>query len=161
MFNESSEDINKGKETLPTGMGEQLCFALYTASNSMMQLYKKMLEPLGLTYTQYLIMLILWEKDDVIIKHISQILNQKTGALTPVLKRLEKGDLLTRRRSLEDERQVFIQLTEKGKNLKSLAADLHGKFVESCGMTEQETKQLRKNISKLVENVNYSLCNNF
>ena len=102
-------------------LDRQLCFSLYSASLAMTQLYKPLLEPLGLTYPQYLIMLILWEHDGVSLKDIGTKLGQKSGALTPVLKRLEQDGLVERVRDEKDERALNIRLTEKGKELRTEA----------------------------------------
>ena len=105
------------KDIMP--LDRQLCFSLYSASLAMTQLYKPLLEPLGLTYPQYLIMLILWEHDGVSLKDIGAKLGQKSGALTPVLKRLEQDGRVERIRDEKDERALNIRLTEKGKALRT------------------------------------------
>lgn len=97
----------------------QLCFALYAASNAMTRLYRDKLEPLGLTYPQYLVLLVLWEQDGVAVKEIGRRLHLDSGTLTPMLKRMEQAGLLQRRRSRADERQVDIALTPAGEALKA------------------------------------------
>lgn len=104
-------------------LDNQLCFALYAASNAMTRLYRDKLEPLGLTYPQYLVLLVLWEQDGVAVKEIGQRLHLDSGTLTPMLKRMEQAGLIQRRRSSADERQVDIFLTPAGQALK---ADIRG-----------------------------------
>ncbi|MFN3399036.1 MAG: MarR family winged helix-turn-helix transcriptional regulator [Ferrovibrio sp.] len=104
-------------------LDNQLCFALYAASNAMTRLYRDKLEPLGLTYPQYLVMLVLWEQDGIAVKEIGQRLHLDSGTLTPMLKRMEQAGLVQRRRSKADERQVDIALTPAGQALK---ADIRG-----------------------------------
>jgi DNA-binding MarR family transcriptional regulator len=100
-------------------LDNQLCFALYAASNAMTRLYRDLLEPLGLTYPQYLVMLVLWERDGMAVKDIGERLHLDSGTLTPMLKRMEQAGLLERRRSRADERQVEIFLTAAGEALKA------------------------------------------
>ena len=99
----------------------QFCFALYSASHAMTKTYKPLLDRLGLTYPQYLVMLVLWEQDAVLVKDIGARLFLDSGTLTPLLKRLEAGGLLERRRDPHDERQVRISLTEAGRALRTEA----------------------------------------
>ena len=91
-------------------LGEFLCFAVYSANHAFNRVYKPLLDQLGLTYPQYLVMLVLWERDDVPVKDIGERLFLDSGTLTPLLKRLEAADLIKRTRSTEDERQVLIAL---------------------------------------------------
>lgn len=105
-------------------LDHQLCFALYAASNAMTRLYRDRLEPLGLTYPQYLVMLVLWEQDGLTVKAIGERLYLDSGTLTPMLKRMEEAGLLERRRSRDDERQVEIRLTARGRALEREVAAL-------------------------------------
>lgn len=100
-------------------LDNQLCFALYAASNAMTRLYRDQLEPLGLTYPQYLVLLVLWEQDGIAVKAIGRRLHLDSGTLTPLLKRMEQAGLVERRRSKADERQVDICLTAAGQALKA------------------------------------------
>jgi DNA-binding MarR family transcriptional regulator len=102
-------------------LDRQLCFALYSASLAMTRLYKPLLEPLGLTYPQYLVMLVLWEQDDVAVGALGERLQLDSGTLTPLLKRLEALGHVTRRRDADDERRVRIALTPAGHALKARA----------------------------------------
>jgi len=107
-------------------LDHQLCFALYSASLAMTKLYKPLLEELGLTYPQYLAMLVLWEHDGVTVSELGERLHLDSGTLTPLLKRLESAELVTRLRDVQDERRVLIRLTAAGRKLKSRAARIPG-----------------------------------
>ncbi len=102
-------------------LDHQLCFALYSASLAMTKLYKPLLDPLGLTYPQYLVMLVLWEGDGVTVSQIGERLALDSGTLTPLLKRLETAGLLQRLRDSADERRVLLRLTAAGRALKTRA----------------------------------------
>jgi DNA-binding MarR family transcriptional regulator len=108
----------------------QLCFPVYAASRLIIRIYQPYLDDIGITYPQYLVLLVLWEKDEVTVNEISRKLILNTNTTTPLLKRLETLGLVTRRRSGEDERKVIIALTAKGKKLQSRAADIPGKLSE-------------------------------
>ncbi|MEN5081177.1 MarR family transcriptional regulator [Bosea sp. TWI1241] len=105
-------------------LDRQLCFAVYSAAHAFNRAYKPYLAALGLTYPQYLAMLVLWEEDGCPVKALSERLLLDSGTLTPLLKRLEAAGLVTRRRGREDERQVFIDLTDAGRALHDKAAQL-------------------------------------
>ena len=109
-------------ETIP--IGKQLCFAVYSASHAFTRAYRKLLEPLGLTYPQYLVMLVLWERDGMRVKEIGAKLYLDSGTLTPLLKRLENLGLVRRVRDARDERQVSILLTAIGRGLEARAATI-------------------------------------
>jgi DNA-binding MarR family transcriptional regulator len=102
-------------------LDQQLCFALYASSLAMTKLYKPLLEPLGLTYPQYLVMLVLWERDGITVSDVGERLTLDSGTLTPLLKRLQTGGLLARTRDSTDERRVLVKLTAAGRALKSRA----------------------------------------
>jgi DNA-binding MarR family transcriptional regulator len=102
-------------------LDQQLCFALYSASRAMTRAYQPLLEPLGITYPQYLVLLVLWEHDGVSVKHLGDRLALDSGTLTPVLQRLEAQGLVRKARSDEDERVVLVHLTAAGQKLKSKA----------------------------------------
>jgi len=102
-------------------LDHQLCFALYSASLAMTKLYKPLLEPLGLTYPQYLAMLALWQDDDLTVSGLGERLQLDSGTLTPLLKRLEAAGFVTRLRDAADERRVRLQLTPAGRALKARA----------------------------------------
>ena len=98
-------------------LDNQVCFAIYSTAHAFNRVYKPLLDRLGLTYPQYLVMLVLWERDDIAVKEIGERLYLDSGTLTPLLKRLEAADLVKRTRSTADERQVLIALTAKGRAL--------------------------------------------
>ncbi len=102
----------------PLSLDNQICFALYVCSKEIIRKYNPILEPLGLTYTSYITLLGLWEKDNVTIKELGSRLFLDSGTLTPLLKKMESQGLITRNRSKEDERTVYIKLTEQGKALR-------------------------------------------
>jgi DNA-binding MarR family transcriptional regulator len=102
-------------------LDHQLCFALYSASLAMTKLYKPLLEPLGLTYPQYLVMLVLWEGDGITVSQLGERVALDSGTLTPLLKRLEASSLVRRLRDAADERRVLLQLTPAGRALKAKA----------------------------------------
>lgn len=120
-------------------LDNQLCFALYSTSLAMTKLYKPLLEALELTYPQYLVMLVLWEQDDVSVSELGERLFLDSGTLTPLLKRMEAAGLLARVRSPQDERRVQISLTAAGRKLKTRAAQ-----VPACvlGTTRQSVPDL-------------------
>ncbi len=113
-------------KTLPINdmlkLDNQLCFALYSASLAMTKLYKPLLKALGLTYPQYLAMLVLWERDGQMVSELGERLSLDSGTLTPLLKRMETAGWISRQRDVQDERRVFITLTPAGRNLKAEAA---------------------------------------
>src|ERR1700724_976236 len=106
---------------LPLLLGNQLCFAIYSTAHAFNRVYKPLLDRLGLTYPQYLVMLVLWERDGLSVKDIGERLFLDSGTLTPLLKRLEAAELIKRTRSTEDERQGLIALTARGAGLKEKA----------------------------------------
>jgi len=105
-------------------LDRQLCFALYSSSLAMTKLYKPLLAPLGLTYPQYLVMLVLWETDGLSVGQIGQRLSLDSGTLTPLLKRLSQQGLVERRRASDDERRVDLLLTPAGRSLRDQALDI-------------------------------------
>lgn len=112
----------KASETLP--ISQRLCFAVYSASHAFSRAYRHLLEPVGLTYPQYLVMLVLWERDGMRVKQIGAELFLDSGTLTPLLKRLENLGLVRRVRDARDERQVGILLTAMGRDLEAKAANI-------------------------------------
>ncbi len=119
-------------------LDNQLCFALYSTSLAMTRLYKPLLDELGLTYPQYLAMLVLWEQDGLMVSEIGERLYLDSGTLTPLLKRLEASGLIARIRAVEDERRVHITLTAAGRKLKGRAAKIPGCILEAsqCSIPE-------------------------
>jgi DNA-binding MarR family transcriptional regulator len=117
----------------PLELEAQLCFALYSTSLAMTKTYKPLLEKLGLTYPQYLTMLVLWENDDPTVKQMAERLSLDSATMTPLLKRLEAQGYVKRVRGITDERQVHIQLTDTGRALKRAARDIPGEIFCAAG----------------------------
>lgn len=128
---------------------QQLCFAVYAAGQAFSRLYRPLLEPLGLTYPQYLVMLILWEGQPVTVTGIGRRLGLDTGTLTPLLKRLEGSGLVVRTRSAEDERRVVVTLTERGRLLKAEANDIPDAVACASGRELPDVMRLRNEINAL------------
>lgn len=111
-------------------LSNQVCFPIYSVSRLITKAYKPYLEEMGLTYPQYLVLMVLWENDNLSVNQISEKLLLNTNTLSPLLKRMEKMDLLRRIRSSKDERSVLIQLTEKGVNLQTQAAPIPEELIK-------------------------------
>ena len=127
------DPMGKQKDQTRT-LANQLCFAVYSTAHAFNRIYKPLLDPLGLTYPQYLVMLILWDEDEVTVKDLGQRLHLDSGTLTPLLKRLEANGLISRRRSATDERRVVIALTEAGHALNAKAAEIPVKLLCATGL---------------------------
>ena len=130
-------------------LDNQLCFALYSASLAMTKLYKPLLEPLGLTYPQYLVMLVLWEHATLSVSELGERLYLDSGTLTPLLKRMETAALLQRKRSARDERRVDITLTPAGRKLKTGAAKVFACVVRATGCPVAELVDLTRKVKLL------------
>lgn len=120
------------KDPVPT-LDSQLCFALYRASRAMTRAYAPLLEPLGITYPQYLVLLALWQEDGVPVRRLGELLELDSATLTPLLKRLENQDMITRTRCSVDERVVRIHLTETGKSSSEAARAIPRAIAEKAG----------------------------
>ena len=135
-------------------LDNQLCFALYSTSLAMTKLYKPLLEELGLTYPQYLAMLVLWEQDGLTVSELGERLYLDSGTLTPLLKRMETAGLVSRLRAVQDERRVHITLTAAGRKLKDKAAKIPGCILSAtqCSIPElvsltQQVQSFRKRLT--------------
>jgi len=135
-------------------LDNQLCFALYSTSLAMTKLYKPLLEELGLTYPQYLAMLVLWEQDGLTVSELGERLYLDSGTLTPLLKRMETAGLVSRIRAVQDERRVHITLTAAGRKLKAKAAKIPGCILSAtqCSIPElvsltQQVQSFRKRLT--------------
>ncbi|PKM73234.1 MAG: MarR family transcriptional regulator [Firmicutes bacterium HGW-Firmicutes-16] len=120
----------------------QLCFPLYACSREVVKKYKPFLDKLGLTYTQYIAMMVLWEKKRVSVKELGESLYLDSGTLTPLLKRMESDGLVSRARSSEDERSLIVTITEKGEALKKEAVDIPSKMMSCISLPPEEAKTL-------------------
>ncbi|TGK03030.1 MarR family transcriptional regulator [Leptospira langatensis] len=129
---------------------KQICFSLYATSRAVTALYRPLLEELGVTYPQYLVLLVLWEKDSIALKDIGDRLLLDSGTLTPLLKKLEKMGFLTRTRSDEDERSLVVRLTIKGRNLRKKALCIPELLLEGSGMTIEKVLSMKKDLDKLL-----------
>jgi DNA-binding MarR family transcriptional regulator len=134
-------------------LDNQLCFALYSTSLAMTKLYKPLLAQLGLTYPQYLVMLVLWEQDGLSVSDLGERLFLDSGTLTPLLKRMEAANLLVRTRSPEDERRVHITLTAAGLQLKAGAAKVPGCIVSAVQCPVPELMELTQKVQALRRNL--------
>lgn len=124
-------------------LDNQLCFALYSASNAIVRAYRPLLDTLDLTYPQYLVMLVLWQQDGISVKQLGEKLFLDSGTLTPLLKRLEAKDLVQRERSEQDERVRVLTLTESGKALKKQAASIPVQMRGLLNISESQLQLLK------------------
>ncbi len=132
-------------------LDNQLCFLLYAASRMIAGLYRPLLDKLGITYPQYLVMLVLWEHGDLSVGEIGTRLHLDSGTLTPLLKRLEKQELIQRSRSLEDERRVMIRLTDTGAAMKASAYSIPETLICNTGMSMAQYRTLKGELGKLFD----------
>ena len=130
----------------------QLCFPLYACSKEIIRRYKPLLDELDLTYTQYIVMMVLWEKRRVNVKELGKCLFLDSGTLTPVLKKLEDKGYVTRNRAKEDERNLIISITEKGVQLKSKAKNIPKKIGKCINLSKKEAMEMYKIMYKLLSN---------
>lgn len=130
-------------------LDEQLCFALYTASRAMTGCYRSALEDTGLTYSQYAVMLVLWEHESVRLGFLCERLQLDTGTLSPLLKRLESQSLITRRRRVEDERTMQLTLTPTGRELRARAAVAQARVQRTTGLTPADLAEMRDSLHAL------------
>lgn len=142
-----SMDTNTATDALL--LDHQLCFALHSASLAMTKVYKPHLDALGVTYPQYLVLLVLWERDGVTVSAIGERLFLDSGTLTPLLKRLEAQGLLSRTRDAQDERRVVIRLTDQGRALKQDAAAIPGCILGATGCTVEQVVDLARQVAEL------------
>jgi MarR family transcriptional regulator, organic hydroperoxide resistance regulator len=144
-------------DDFPLELDQQLCFALYSTSLAMTKAYKPMLEKLGLTYPQYLAMLVLWEADGLTVKDIASRLSLDSATMTPLLKRLEAQGYVERTRGTEDERQVHIRLTDTGRELRQSARVIPNKIFCASGSDLDNLLRLRSDLVRLRASLNESL----
>ena len=130
-------------------LDRQVCFALYSASRAATAVYRPVLDDLGLTYPQYLVMLVLWESEPRGVKDLGDELGLDSGTLSPLLKRLEALGLVERRRSGEDERRVAVHLTPAGSSLSTKASAIPQRLADAAGLSAAELEQLRLTLGKL------------
>ena len=129
----------------------QLCFALYASSKALIKIYKPLLDQLDITYTQYITLLVLWDKDEQTVKELGEKLCLDSGTMTPLLKRLEVMGLIKRQRGLKDERNVYVVLTQKGIEMKDKALEIPVKAFCSTGLSIDEASELKEKLSLLLK----------
>ncbi len=136
-------------------LANQLCFPLYAAARNVTGLYTPWLKPLGLTYTQYIVFLVLWERDGISVSEIGERLMLDNGTLSPLLKKMEQAGYVERRRCREDDRVVEITLTEKGRALREQAKDIPQKVAGCVNLPAEKAQQLYALLYELLENQGY------
>ncbi|PIB06101.1 MULTISPECIES: MarR family winged helix-turn-helix transcriptional regulator [Streptomyces] len=140
-------------ETVPAGdylrLDQQICFSLNAASRAFGGLYRVILKDLGLTYPQYLVMLVLWEHGELSVKKVGEHLRLDSGTLSPLLKRLEAAGLVRRERSAHDERSVHVDLTEEGAALRERAVEVPRRIARATGADLDEIRELRSRLDRL------------
>ncbi|MGE6785847.1 MarR family winged helix-turn-helix transcriptional regulator [Ensifer adhaerens] len=142
-------DTNPKDDDAMLGLDNFLCFAVYSANHAFTRIYKPLLEELDLTYPQYLVMVLLWEKDDQTVGSLGERLFLESSTLTPMLKRLEAAGYIARVRDKADERQVRVQLTEMGKALRQKAIDVPRNLGEATKLGPDDLERLRAEVSSL------------
>jgi MarR family transcriptional regulator, organic hydroperoxide resistance regulator len=142
---------------LPLLLGNQLCFAIYSTAHAFNRVYKPLLKRFGLTYPQYLVMLVLWERDDLPVKDIGERLFLDSGTLTPLLKRLEAAELIKRTRGTEDERQVLIALTSRGQALREKARAVPHAILAASACSLTELSAMKNELIALRDRLNAAL----
>jgi MarR family transcriptional regulator, organic hydroperoxide resistance regulator len=144
--------LNMAKKQAADGpllLGNQICFAIYSTAHAFNRVYKPLLDRLGLTYPQYLVMLVLWERDGVPVKDIGQRMFLDSGTLTPLLKRLEAAQLIKRTRSTADERQVLIALTSQGQALREKARTVPPSILAASACSIAELSAMKNDLVTL------------
>jgi MarR family transcriptional regulator, organic hydroperoxide resistance regulator len=134
----------------PLLLENQICFKIYTAEREITKLYRGLLEEIGVTYPQYLALLVLWEDGTVSVKELGRKLFLDSGTLTPMLKRMESNGLVERHRSVEDERSVVISLTKKGEAMKEKAACVPTRLIERLEMDGEELERLDQTLTTIL-----------
>lgn len=134
-------------------LDRQVCFALYAASRAVTQLYRPLLDPLGLTYPQYLALLVLWERGPVTVSELGAALDLDSGTLSPLLKRLEAAGLVSRHRRADDERSVEVRLTDDGERLREKAATVPRTIAKATGLRAGDLAELRRTLTELTNDL--------
>ncbi len=130
----------------------QLCFPLYAASRTVVKLYAPLLEGLGLTYTQYITMLVMWERKSLSVGQLGEYLYLDSGTLTPLLKKLERQGLISRRRSETDERRLIVELTAQGEHLRERAEEIPMRMYGCVNLAPEEAGELYQLLYKILDN---------
>ena len=135
-------------------LDNQLCFPLYAAARKMIGIYRPILKPLGITYTQYLVFLVLWESDNITVGDLCRRLYLDSGTLTPLLKKMEEKGYINRCRCPDDERCVRVTLTNQGRQMKEKALDIPCQMSSYMNLTPEEAGRLHELLDKLLSQVN-------
>lgn len=136
----------------PLLLENQICFPLYACSREVVKKYKPYLDEIGLTYTQYIAMMVLWEKKEVNMKSLGEALHLDSGTLTPLLKKMEAEGLVARKRSMEDERNLIVSLTEKGESLREKAIDIPSKIGSCINIGAEDALTLHRILHTILGN---------
>ncbi|OBC10848.1 MULTISPECIES: MarR family winged helix-turn-helix transcriptional regulator [unclassified Gordonia (in: high G+C Gram-positive bacteria)] len=136
-------------DTNPLLLERQVCFALAVANRSVLRIYRRLLDPLGLTHPQYLVMLALWESEPRAVKDIGAVLQLDSATLSPLLKRLEQQQLIVRRRRGDDERNVDVDLTSSGRALREQALSIPGAVVDALGVELSDLEELHRALTRV------------
>jgi MarR family transcriptional regulator, organic hydroperoxide resistance regulator len=146
--------VKKQAADAPLRLDHQLCFAIYSTAHAFNRVYKPLLDRLGLTYPQYLVMLVLWERDGVPVKDIGERLFLDSGTLTPLLKRLEAAQFIKRTRDAADERQVLIALTPQGQALREKARTVPQSILAASACSVAELSAMKNDLVALRDRLN-------
>jgi MarR family transcriptional regulator, organic hydroperoxide resistance regulator len=134
----------------PLALEQQVCFALSIASRSVLGVYRPLLEPMGLTHPQYLVMLALWQHEPLSVKDLGALLQLDSGTLSPLVKRLEASGLVSRRRDARDERLMTVSLTARGRALRAEAERIPGQVVQRLGIDLSELRELHQALTRVI-----------
>ncbi|MEF9951062.1 MAG: MarR family transcriptional regulator [Clostridium sp.] len=132
-------------------LDNQLCFSLYALSREVIKLYKPLLDSYGLTYTQYVAMLVMWEDEKILFKELGKRLHLDSGTLTPVVKKLESMDLVTKYRNKDDDRVVTVELTEKGRLMKDNIIDVPKQIYDLCNCQDVDLRSVKIQVDSLLD----------
>jgi MarR family transcriptional regulator, organic hydroperoxide resistance regulator len=151
MTSDRAVELVTSTDGLPSlSLDKELSFALYAASRAVINAYRTLLSDLGLTYPQYLVMLVLWERGDCLIKDLGSVLRLDYGTLSPLLKRLEAAELLRRERDPKDQRNLSLALTDKGRALRAEAEKIPAGIVARLGMPIEELMALQSTLTRVI-----------
>ncbi|WP_449397005.1 MarR family winged helix-turn-helix transcriptional regulator [Devosia riboflavina] len=147
--------MNKARQPAPTdqAVGDMLCFSIYSAGHAFNQLYRPLLDEIGLTYPQYLVMVALWNRDGLRVKELGDTLFLDSSTLTPLLKRMEAAGLITRTRNPEDERQVLLHVTDQGWALRTRAQPVAACIQEAVGLDAETLSKVQVAIDAIRDNL--------
>ncbi len=145
---------NQKKDTSTLALDKQVCFPLYSAANAVIRAYRPFLKEIDLTYSQYLVMMVLWQTNGINVKELSEKLYLDSGTLTPLLKRLESKGLVNRKRGIDDERVRMLYLTEQGHDLKEKALSIPDGMFCKLGLPLEDLVQLKSLCEKVLGQLN-------